>query len=170
MTWLSVTPKASSRHRGLLGQFLVNPKDPHTVSVEVRAGDWSPDHDPTYDAYCAAARALVGPLLRTYNQQHGTRYRLTIASAASLEPKLPPTAGELFKRFTSMANTLSLHPLDWQRFYEFVRDSRMRTPLSEEDMARLLTKDGFSEQYALKIAGVYDHLIRFKRVMQGRRL
>lgn len=41
----------------------------------------------------------------------------------------------------------------------------MRKPLSEEDMARLLRKEGFSEEYAREIAEVYGHLWEFKQLV-----
>ena len=115
--------------------------------------------------YVAEARTLIGPLLSVYNREVGTRHRLTIPAKRKLEPKLPPQSAKLFKRFTALANKSGLHPLDWRRFYEFVRDSRMRRPLPDEDMARLLIKEGFPEQYACDIAAVYSHLWEFKQLV-----
>ncbi|WP_337287888.1 hypothetical protein [Candidatus Methylomirabilis sp.] len=152
-----------SPHSGLGGQLIVRPDAKNgTVEVEIRAERWSPNDPPSYETYCTAAKELIAPLLSSYNRQSHTRHRMTIFTKERLEPKLQPQSAKLFKRFTVLANTSSLHPLDWRRFYEFVRDSRSR--LCEEDLARLLIKDGFPEQYAWHIAEIYGHLYEFKRL------
>jgi hypothetical protein len=87
---------------------------------------------------------------------------MSVAAATALEPKLSPQSEKLFKRFAVLANKSVLHPLDWFRFYDFVRSNRMRRPLYENDMAHLLVKEGFSSQYATYIASVYFHLCEFK--------
>jgi hypothetical protein len=152
----------SSPHIGLGVQLISQYDVNDIIAVEVRAERWSPDDPPTYATYVAEAKALVGPLLSAYNRDANTRHRMSIARMKRLEPKLPPHSEKLFKRFALLANKSVLHPLDWGRFYEFVRSSRMRRPLYEEDMARLLMKEGFSVQYAKHIAGVYFHLCEFK--------
>lgn len=155
----------SPRHRALGGQLIVQPESKNTVAVEIRAERWSPDDPPTYETYVAEARALIGPLLSAYNREAGTRHRMTVPTKRKLEPKPPPQSTKLFKRFTALANKSGLHPLDWRRFYEFARDSRMRRPLSDEDMVRLLMKEGFSERCARDIAEVYGHLREFKQLV-----
>ena len=51
-----------------------------------------------------------------------------------------------------------LHPLDWQRFYTFIRTAdRVRLRLHEEDIAYLLVREGFDEEYARSIANIYEH-------------
>lgn len=155
----------SPRHKGLGGQLIVQPESTNSVAVEIRAERWSPDDPPTYETYVAEARALIGPLLSEYNCEVGTRHRMAVPSKRKLEAKLPPQSTKLFKRFTGLANKSGLHPLDWRRFYEFVRDSRMRRPLPDEDLARLLMKEGFSERYARDIAEVYGHLWEFKQLV-----
>lgn len=154
----------SSLHKGLGGQLIVQPDIKGSVAVEIRAERWSPDDPPTYETYVAEARILIGPLLSTYNREIGTRHRMTVPLKSRLEPKLPPHSAKLFKRFVVLSNKSALHPLDWRRFYEFVRDSRMRRQLHGEDMARLLIKEGFSEQYAQHIANIYGHLCEFKHI------
>jgi len=155
----------SPQHRGLGGQLIVQPEAKNTVAVEIRAERWSPNDPPTYETYVAEARALIGPLLSAYNREFGMRHRMTVPAKRKLEPKLSPQSTELFKRFAVLANKSGLHPLDWRRFYEFVRDSRMRRPLPDEDMVRLLIREGFSEQYACQIAEVYRHLWEFKQLV-----
>lgn len=152
----------SSPHVGLGAQLISQPDAKNIVAVEVRAERWSPHDPPTYATYVAEARALIGPLLSKYNGEANTRHRMSIATMKRLEPKLPPQSEKLFKRFAVLANKSVLHPLDWGRFYEFVRNSRMRRPLYEDDMAHLLMKEGFSSRYAKHIANVYFHLCGFK--------
>jgi hypothetical protein len=151
-----------SSHHGLVGQLIVQPDARDAASIEIGAERWSLDESPSYEIYCAVAKALIGPLLSTYNREMLTRYRMVIAAKKRIEPKLPPYSAQLFSQFTSLANKSVLHPLDWQRFYTFVRNSRMRNELPDEDMARLLIKQGFSEQYASHIAEVYGYLRKFK--------
>jgi len=153
-----------SPHKGLGGQLIVQPDAKGIVAVEIRAERWSPDDPPSYEIYVAEAKTLIGPLLSAYNREAHTRHRMTVATKEKLEPKLPPQSAKLFNRFTILANKSGLHPLDWRRFYEFVRNSRMRTQLTDEDIARLLIKEGFSEQYARHIAEVYGHLWELKRI------
>jgi len=153
-----------SLHKGLGGQLISQPDTKGRVAVEIRAERWSPDDPPTYETYVAQAKILIGPLLSAYNREVGTRHRMTVPLKSRLEPKLPPHSAKLFKRFVVLSNKSALHPLDWRRFYEFVRDSRMRRHLHGEDMARLLIKEGFSEQYAQHIADVYGHLCEFKHI------
>ncbi|MCO6414101.1 MAG: hypothetical protein J5I92_15285 [Thiogranum sp.] len=154
----------SPQHRGLGGQLIVQPERKNSVAVEIRAERWSPDDPPTYETYVAEGRALIGPLLSAYNREFGTRYRMTIPAKCKLQPKLPPQSAKLFRRFAALSNKSGLHWLDWRRFYEFVRDSRMRRRLADEDMVRLLVKEGFSEQHARHIAEIYGHLREFKQL------
>jgi len=151
-----------SPHVGLGVQLISRPDPKDIVAVEVIAERWRPNDPPSYATYVSEAKALIQPLLSNYNREANARHRMSIATMKSLEPKLPPQSEKLFKRFVALANKSVLHPLDWGRFYEFVRNSRMRRPLYEEDMARLLVKEGFSAQYAKHIAGVYFHLCEFK--------
>jgi hypothetical protein len=105
---------------------------------------------------------LIGPLLKLYNQQKRSRLRLRVEKANRREPRLPPQTSKLFKRFAVLANHSSLHPLDWQRFYEFVRLSRGEA--SEPTLAALLVKEGFSRSKAEYVADIYGHLWAFKRL------
>ncbi len=156
--------KKSSLHTGLGGQLIAQPRNETSVAVEIRAQRWAPEDPPTYEVYCAEAKALITPLLRAYNREAGTRYRLSIPSQVKLEPKLPPQCMKLFKRFTALANKSALHPLDWRRFYEFVRNCKSRTCYSEDEIMRLLVKEGFSKKHARYIGDVYVHLWNFKRL------
>ncbi len=154
-----------SPHRNVGGQLIADSEDEGSIAVEMRAQRWSQADPPTYDTYSAAARDLITPLLHTYNSQSRTRHRMHIPAKEKLEPKLPSQCTKLFQQFTVLANKSALHPLDWTRFYKFVRNCRIRTRLSEDEMARLLMKEGFSEEYAQRISGIYAHLCNFKRLM-----
>lgn len=151
----------ATEHQGFGGQLIAHEESNDRISVEMRAKRWTPD-PPTYDCYSGSAKSTIGPLLTGYNRDHGTRYRLRIQSSRQIEAKLPPRSARLFKKFAVLANTSSLHPLDWHRFYEFVGASRR--PLCEEDLSQLLVKEGFSKPYADRIATVYHHLCEFKRI------
>jgi hypothetical protein len=154
-----------SSHQNVGGQLIADPDEGNAVAVEIRARRWSPKDPPTYDTYTAAARDLISPLLQTYNSESHTRHRMHVTAKEALEPKLPPQCAKLFQRFTVLANKSVLHPLDWRRFYKFVRDCRTRSRLSEDEMTRLLMKEGFSEDYAQRISGIYVHLCDFKRLV-----
>jgi len=68
----------------------------------------------------------------------------------------------LFERFSVLANTRSLHPLDWERFYLFVRNSRREAP--EGIIRLLLIKGGFSLEKAQMLSELYHHLWSFKKL------
>jgi hypothetical protein len=77
-------------------------------------------------------------------------------------PKLPPKASEALNRFVGRANKSLLHPLDWEMFYRFVSVCRAtRVTLSEDDVYRLLTSEGFS--HAKEISLIFHHLSNFAR-------
>lgn len=162
---LNLRFKNSTPHIDLGGQLIIQPEVKCIVAVEVRARRWSPDEPPSYETYCNAARSIFRPLLSTYNREANTRLRLSIPAKAKLEPKLPPKTEKLFQRFIALANRSCLHPLDWRRFYDFVRGSRNRIQLPDEDIARLLMKEGFSEEYSRHIGEIFGHLCEFKRLI-----
>ncbi len=150
-----------SAHKSLGAQFICFDVALNRVAVEMRADDWYPDDFPTYDIYVSSAKLLTNPLLAKYNKNEKTRYRLSIETKEKLEPNLPPLSLKYFEHFTKCANKTMLHPLDWGRFYEFVRNDR--TNSSEIDMRYLLIKEGFSFEKAEHIADIYRHLCKFKR-------
>ncbi|MET3835236.1 hypothetical protein ABIB58_000555 [Brevundimonas sp. UYEF29] len=151
----------ASPHRELGFQLLTRPDTPDRVAVEVRAQRWTPD-PPTNAVYCDAARHLVSPLLTMLNRSHSTRYRLRIERSASDRFKLSPRNKVLVDRFALLANTSSLHPLDWKRFYELVRESRQEIP--EAELRALLGARGFSTARSVELAELYGHLWAFKRL------
>ncbi|MBE0548208.1 MAG: hypothetical protein IH627_11265 [Rubrivivax sp.] len=151
----------NSTHEQLGAQFISRTDLKARLAIEVRATRWEPEDPPTYEIYCAAARELLTPLIKDYNSQHKTRYRLRVPSKNSLQATLTPASAVLFGRFTKLANKSALHPLDWGRFYEFVWKSRS-APVYEEQMTQLLKAQGFSDEYAERISSVYSHLCSFK--------
>lgn len=86
---------------------------------------------------------------------------MRVASAASGVPKLPPRSAELFQAFVDRAGREYLHPLDWRRFYQFVRESRVS--IAGEALHELLLRAGFSGPTACRLSELYTHLLAFKR-------
>jgi hypothetical protein len=150
-----------SPHSDLGVHLAFNANDKSRIAIEIRAREWSPTDSPSYETYCAAATTMMKPLLARYNREERTRYRMRITPKQKLEPNLSPLSAKLFNHFITNANISNLHYRDWRRFYEFVRVSPPR--LSESDVRFLLIKEGFSEQHALHIATIYNHLRDFKR-------
>lgn len=161
---VNLRSRLKSPHRGLICQLIAHPDEKFRISVEIRAEQWSPKDPPSCDTYCAEARAMIIPLLQMYNRKYKVRYRVAIAARERSEPKLPPQCAKLFHRFAALANKSSLHPLDWRRFYQFVKNCRLRARFSEEEMTRLLVREGFSERQARYIGDIYGHLREFKRL------
>jgi hypothetical protein len=80
------------------------------------------------------------------------------ASHAGMDATLPRQAQTAFIRFMRLANKVFLHPLDWDRFYEFVRVCHdHHVQFFEDDVTRLLLATGFSTVQARRIAQVYQH-------------
>lgn len=51
-----------------------------------------------------------------------------------------------------------LHPLDWERFYDFVKASHMlQTKLPATDLRELLNREGFSGRQTDQLVDMYDH-------------
>jgi|GEM_PF-1611677 len=141
------------------GQLIMRPEHPSKVAIEMRASRWLPD-PPSRASYSSAARDVFFPLLQAHNRQFGTRYRLRIAKVPS-PFCLPRHAAKLFSRFCVTANKSGLHPLDWQRFYDFVRHARTEVP--EGTLRLLLMQTGFSAAEAARLSDIYQHLSAFKK-------
>ncbi len=69
---------------------------------------------------------------------------------------------KLFRKFVLCANKSDIHEADWNRFYLFVKKSRMRKPLQYTEILDLLVDQGFCKNVAENIAEVYLHLYQFK--------
>ncbi|NBB62051.1 hypothetical protein GVN18_22530 [Pseudomonas sp. ODNR1LW] len=158
---LNFRQRTDEVHRALGFQLLTHPDQPGRVAVEVRAQRWSPD-PPTYAVYSEAARGLVMPLLTAFNRNHATRYRLRIERPGTGRFVISSRSQILFDRFAVLANSSSLHPRDWGRFYTLVREGRQQIP--EAELRGLLREKGFSKAKAEDLAELYGHLWAFKRL------
>lgn len=116
-------PRQAQAHLDLGVQLISQAPDLRRLEVELRAARWTPD-PPTTEIYVEAARALVRPLLAAYNRAYGTRLRLRVERVSRDAFRLTARTSALFDRFAALANSRALHPLDWRRFYQLVRDSR----------------------------------------------
>jgi hypothetical protein len=148
-------------HEEAGGQLIAQPDRPGRILIEMRALRWRPD-PPSRDAYVAAARELIAPLLSAYNKASGQRYRIRIGRARQPMSLLSKRTRTLLDRFAVLANQKSLHPFDWDRFYRFVKESRRPVPL--EAVRALLIEHGFSVDRADSLAELYEHLWVFKRL------
>ncbi len=151
----------ASPHRDHGFQLIVREEKSDRVRVELRAQRWSPE-PPARAAYEEAAHDLVGTLLKRYNRSFGTRHRLRIGVREGRPFKLSQRTRTLLHRFVTLANTRSLHPFDWHRFYALVREGRQEIPghiLRDE-----LERAGFPPEQARELAQLYAHLWEFKRL------
>jgi hypothetical protein len=150
-----------SPHDEAGGQLIAYKDSKNRIAVEMRASTWNPD-PPSRGTYCEAARTIIGPILKKYNRTYSTRHRFRIEKAPGHFVKISMKTGEMLNRFAVLANKSSLHPLDWKRFYEFVRKSRQELP--NDQLSSLLAEKGFSGSYAEHLAEIYEHLWAFKRL------
>jgi hypothetical protein len=141
------------------GQLIVRP-DEARVCVEMRSGRWTSGY-PTRSEYVEFSREVFSPLLSHYNKEFGTHHRMRVERPPP-SYQLPPKASRLFERFAILANTRSLHPLDWDRFYLFVRNSRQQVP--EGALRSLLISRGFPAATAQMLSDLYHHLWSFKKL------
>jgi hypothetical protein len=70
---------------------------------------------------------------------------------------LPPTADRFLSRFLSDANIQMLHPLDWERFYEFVAVCHRTQVSLARDIKPQLQTAGFDEANVNILLSVYAH-------------
>lgn len=114
-----------------------------------------PDHQAVVIAFANPLPALLQVLLVSIEPVGGG------ASAGDVAT-FQPTRLPALRRIALLANTSSLHPLDWKRFYELVRESRQELP--EAELRPLLAARGFSTAKAAELAELYGHLWAFKRL------
>lgn len=150
----------ASHHESLGGQLIRRAGKAARISVEMRAR-WGVPDPPDRESYCAAANELIRPLLKIYNGRFGTRYRLRISKPSSGVFRMSPGTKTLFERFAILANTRSLHPFDWRRFYALVREGRQEIP--ETAFRGLLVESGFTPERAAQLAEIYGHLWAYKQ-------
>jgi len=150
-----------SPHQDLVVQFLSPPETPVPIRVELSAHRWSPD-PATNTVYVDMAKRLVGPLLSAWNKRHDTRFRMRIERPGRNRFVASERTETLLNRFAVLANTASLHPLDWNRFYLLVREGRQEIPTHV--LRARLTAAGFAEAKADDLAELYGHLWEYKRL------
>jgi len=154
---MSIVPKNNFGHERLFGQLIARPNEKNKIIVEIRAHRWNPE--PTnYKDYVSAAKFVFEDLLQKYNSDNKKRYRLNIQSETDTKPKLPSGAKTVFDRFVNNANKTMLHPLDWGRFYSFIRYCHSnKVKIQYEDIMRLLVEESFSEKKAEYLADIFHH-------------
>lgn len=128
------------------------------VDVEIRAIKWTPD-PPIYEIYVDEARKILNPILKAYNKEYKSKLRLFIQSKNAIEKsfRLPFTIEKIFKTFTGFANKSCLHPLDWERFYKFIRACHYHRWKKPDVLEQLLRNEGFTEEYARELTMIFDH-------------
>lgn len=143
------------------GFQLIAREDKVRIQVEMRAQRWSLE-PPSRAVYERAARDLVGGMVKSYNRSSGTRHRLRIGAREAKPFKLSQRTNTLLGRFATLANTHSLHPFDWRRFFELVREGRQEIP--GHILRERLERAGFTPERARELAQLYVHLWEFKRL------
>lgn len=142
-------------------QLIARREKPDRIQVEMRAQRWSPD-PPTRAVYEQSARDLVRPLLKSYNRSFQTRHRLRIGAREGSSFRISERTQTLLRRFTTLANTRSLHPFDWRRFYLLVQEGRQEIP--DHILRAKLEQAGFAPAKAQELARLYAHLWEFKQL------
>lgn len=92
-------------------QLIAREEKAEHIQVEMRARRWSPD-PPTRAINEQSAHDCLQPLLKAYNRSFGTRHRLRIGAREERPFKMSRITQTLLSRFTTLANTRSLHPFD----------------------------------------------------------
>jgi len=157
--------RGESSHDQPGGQLIARRDCGSVVAVEMHALRWEREAL-TRGIFCEAAKSIMGPLLSAYNRKFGTHYRFRIEKPSRKGSVLTQRTEYLFRRFALLANTSSLHVLDWCRFYGFVLGCRQN--LTEALVRQLLVEHGFSAAKAEHISEVYSHLVDFKNYSANR--
>jgi hypothetical protein len=78
--------------------------------------------------------------------------------------KLPQAAHERLHEFVALANRQQLHPLDWERFYDFIYVfSLTDRDATHQDVADLLRAAGFADHVVDRLAALFDHGVTLLR-------
>jgi len=161
MDIINFIPRENLGHDDLHGQLIYEYNKEDQIRVEIRAKTWNPEN-PTREVYLEAAHHIFDDLIKDYNSRYKKRYRMRVVKEKS--PDLPPKATKALKKFTFLANKTSLHSLDWERLYQFVRvchATRANPP--KGIMWGILSKEGFDDKKAEYIADIASHLLVFMR-------
>lgn len=130
------------------------PGNDKKINIGLRAEEWS--FILTYKTYVEEAEKLFTSIIETYSQKYKTNLKLDIKP---LKPKIqfPFTLEYLFTQFMHLANKSVLHPLDWERFYKFIRACHYHKFKDEELLRNRLIQGGFSEEYADEVVNIFEH-------------
>ncbi|MCL5029219.1 MAG: hypothetical protein M1480_09395 [Bacteroidetes bacterium] len=158
--YLEIMPIEQNGNQDIIAQiFSVSDKE-NIVQVEIKAPTWKLQ-PVTYDLYVEEAKRILNPLINDYNKNYCVRRRLSIQSKDSLEKKLPRLANDLFKIFVHATNKNMLHPLDWKRFYIFIRHCySKKVNLYPDELLRLLIANGFEKRKAEYLSDIFSHGIK----------
>lgn len=158
---LNFFPKDDLGYEGLGGQLIYECDKEDQIRVETRARRWIPE-DATREVYLKATHHIFDNLIKTYNSKYKKRYRLRVIKEKGY--KMPPKATKALQDFSYLANKTMLHPLDWQRLYEFVRVCHATRANPEKGLINgMLCKEGFDEKKAEYIADIASHLLDFMK-------
>lgn len=158
--YLEVKPSKQNGHKNIIAQIFTVPEKENIVQVEIRAMHWKVE-PVTYENYVTEARRILIPLLADYNKKYNLRKRLSIQSKESLLKNLPPLANKKFMTFVHHANKNILHPLDWNRFYVFIRHCyAKKVSLYPGELMRMLINNGFDEKKAEYLSDIFSHGIK----------
>ena len=90
------------------------------------------------------------------------------------KPPMDDYARSLLEQFAKAANlsngVASLHPLDWDRFYEFIIHVYMRRlPIGGEDVISALFGYGVTSETASRLGGWFDRARKLLQLYDQRR-
>ena len=155
--YLEIMPVEQNGNQDIISQIFSIPEKKNIVQVEIKAPTWK-EEPVTYDLYVDEAQRILNPLINDYNKKYKVRRKLSIQSKNSLEKKLPRLANELFMTFVRAANKNMLHPLDWKRFYIFIRHCySKKVSLYPDELLRLLITNGFEKRKAEYLSDIFSH-------------
>lgn len=158
---INIFPKDDLGFIKLGGQLICIPDKNDQIRVETRANQWIPE-DVTRDIYLQATHHIFDNLIKAYNSRYKKCHRMRVIKEKYRG--LPPKATEALKDFTFLANKTSLHLLDWQRVYTFVRVCHATRVNPEKGLIRgMLSKEGFDDNKAEYIADIISHLLDFMK-------
>jgi hypothetical protein len=154
-------PNDSGPHVDLAVLLSASPDFVGRIQVQVNASEWKDDW-PTRHEYLRQARRVVTPLLKRFNELSQTAFKLT-TSRKRKKKKLSEEALVRFRRFALWKHVS--HPLDWERFYRFIRYCHAhQIKLHSSQFESLLIEAGFVDTEARVLANVYEHCRAVLRV------
>lgn len=133
---------------------------PNVISFATLAHRWFRSQEGTggiSDGDIASAFRLVLPVVRDACQKCGVRCRIVYPKAEKVRP-LAPRVAEKLSSFVVSANINILHPLDWERFYRFVRYCYSHNvSMSQSRLRKELTARRVPAELADELALCYAH-------------